>query len=177
MKYVYLIVAGILVSLVHAYLVWHHRANRKYSLSEHAIIDRKSYILYFATHVVCDVLVLLYAYQFFIAEQNAATPFYLLVAFAILDFTQALLPSRGKTEKIHFMAAYVSWVCYLSAGIVALIQLQISTPYLLVALTLLVPILGMFAYMHFNRSKLYPYQLLIVPIYAFSMLLITIGAS
>lgn len=165
------------MSIVHTYLVWHHRANRKYSISEHAIIDRKSYFLYFAAHIVCDVLVLLYAHQFFIAEQNVATPFYLLVVFAVLDFVQAALPSRGKTEKIHFMAAYASWVCYLSAGLVALVQLQITAPYLPIALTLFVPILGMFAYMHFNRSKLYPYQLLIVPMYALCMLLITLGAS
>lgn len=177
MKYAYLLTAGILVSLVHAWLVWHHRANRRYSISEHAILDERSHILYLVTHIICEVLVLLYAWSFFVVEQDFVVPFYLFVIFAGLDFIQALLPSRGRTEQAHFVAAYISWVCYLAAGLVALLWLPVSAPYSWIAGLLFVPVVGMFAYMHVNRSKLYPYQLLMVPLFAVSMLLITIGAS
>lgn len=176
MTVIYLLIAGILASSVHAYLVWHHRANRKYSISEHAILDKKSHILYFASHVVCDIFVLLYAYNFFLIEQNLQVPFYLLVIFSILDFVQAAIPSRGKTEKAHFIAAYISWFCYMLAGLVALIQVPMSAPYGKIAGLLFLPLLGMFVYMHINRSKLYPYQLLMVPLYTVFMLVITLGS-
>lgn len=129
------------------------------------------------THVVCELFVTLYAYQFFAVEQDLTSAFYLLVVFAALDFVQAALPSGGKTEKIHFAGAYISWACYLLAGTVALTHLQIAEPYRMIAAIFFVPILGMFIYMHINRSKLYPYQLLMVPLYTVAMLFITIGAS
>lgn len=177
MKYFCLLGAGILVSFVHFYLVWHHRDNRRYSLSEHAILSRKSHQLYFISHVICEVLYVAFSYQFFIVQHDLALPHYLNTIFAVLDFVQALVPSRGKTEKLHFTAAYISWVSYLSAGLVAIHELSVLEPYKTIAIVLLVPILGMFIYMHINRSKLYPYQLLIVPMFVVYMLFITIGAS
>lgn len=177
MKYFYLLSAGLLVSSVHFFLVWYHRENRRYSISEHAILGKKSQALYFLSHFVCEVLFLAFSYQFFIVEHSLVLPHYLNIVFAVFDFVQALLPSRGKTEKIHFATAYISWVSYLSGGLVALAKLHIDEPYRVLAIILLVPILGMFLYMHINRSKLYPYQLLIVPMFAIYVLLITIGAS
>ena len=176
MNILYLLIAGTVASLTHAYLVWHHRANRRYSISEHAILDKKSHSLYLAAHIICEVFVILYAYQFFFIDLHLMTPFYLLVVFAILDFVQALVPSRGKTERLHFAAAYVSWFSYILAGLIALIQVPMSAPYAKLAGLLFLPILGMFIYMHINRSKLYPYQLLMVPLYTIMMLVITIGA-
>lgn len=176
MDALYLLIAGLVASLTHAYLVWHHRANRRYSISEHAILDKKSHALYLVAHIVCDIFVLLYAHQFFLLDQNLTTPFYLLVIFAVLDFAQAALPSRGNTERVHFAAAYVSWFCYMAAGLVALIQVPMSALYGKIAGLLFLPLLGMFIYMHINRSKLYPYQLLMVPLYTVFMLVITIGA-
>lgn len=177
MKYFYLLTAGVLISTVHFYLIWVHRENRKYSLSEHAIIDKRSHYIYIFAHIITEILFLSYSYQFFIARHNLPLPHYLNIGFAIFDFIQAILPSRGKTEKIHFTAAYISWVCYLLAGVLALVQLEVAEPYRMLAILLLIPILGMFAYMHINRSKLYPYQITIVPIFIVYMLLVTIGAS
>ncbi len=165
------------MSFVHLYLVWHHRDNRRYSLSEHAILTRNSYLIYFTAHIICEVFFLLFSYQFFLVEHSLLLPFYLNVGFIFFDFIQALLPSRGKTEKIHFVAAYLSWLSYLTAGIIALLKIDVSQPYAAVATLLLIPILGMFFYMHINQSKLYPYQLTIVPIFVVYMLLVTIGAN
>lgn len=175
MKYLYLLSGGLLVSAVHIFIVWHHRDNRRYSLSEHAILSKKSHWLYFATHLVTEILYLAFSYQFFVVEHQLYLPHYLNIIFVVLDFVQAALPSRGKTEKVHFATAYISWVCYLSSGIIALAKLQVSQPFLTLAFMLLVPIVGMFVYMHINRSKLYPYQLAIVPMFVIYMLLIAIG--
>lgn len=177
MEYFYLLTAGILVSSVHFYLVWRNRKHIRYSISENAIIDRRGRYLYFFTHVITEILFLLYSYQFFIVEHNLAIAFFLNLVFAVLDFVQALLPSRGETEKIHITTAYISWVCFLISGIIALAKLHITEPYKMIAILLLVPILGLFFYMNINRSKLYPYQLLLVPLYVVYMLMITIGAS
>ena len=141
------------------------------------MLSRNSHLIYFVAHVLCEVFFLLFSYQFFIREQHYVLPFYLAVAFAVLDFVQAALPSRGKTEKVHFAAAYISWCCYLLLGLLALRKLPVVQPYLALAITLIIPVLGMFLYMHIDRSKLYPYQLAIVPLFVIYLLLITIGAS
>jgi hypothetical protein len=175
--YFYLLLAGTLISLVHFYLVWYHRDNRRYSISEHAMLTKKSHLLYFVSHVICEVFFMLFSYQFFIREHHLPIPFYLNVAFVVLDFIQAALPSRGRTEKIHFASAYVSWFCYLLSGVICLFSLGISEPFRTLAMTLLLPILGMFFYIHINRSRLYPYQLAIVPLFVVYMLLVTVGSS
>ena len=176
MEITYLLIAGVPVSIVHAYLVWKHRDNRKYSISEHAIIDRHSHLLYIATHVVTVIFYLLYSYQFFLVKHNLLVPHILNCTFAALDLVQAIVPSRGKTEKTHIVAAYTSWLCYVIAGIMALASLTITEPYKTLAILTMVPVVGMFLYMHINRSKLYPYQLLMVPLFVLALLFITLGA-
>jgi hypothetical protein len=133
-------------------------------------------LLYFTTHVLTEISFLLFSYYFFVVEHKLYLPHYLNILFVILDFVQAALPSRGKSEKIHFMAAYISWISYLAAGVIALIKLDIEQPYSIFATLLLAPIVGMFLYMHVNRSKLYPYQLTIVPLFVVYMLLVVAGA-
>jgi hypothetical protein len=177
MKYVYLILAGLLATGVHFYVVWKHSDDRRYSVSEHAMLAKSSHLTYFIAHVLCEIFFLLFSYQFFIREHHYWVPFYLNAIFAILDFVQAALPSRGKTEKIHFTAAYISWCCYLLAGLLAIFTLHIAQPYLTLAILLIIPVLGMFTYMHINRSKLYPYQLAMVPLFVAYMVVIAFGAS
>ena len=177
MKYIYLLTAGIYISAVHFWLVWRTRDKKLWSISEYAILTKKTHLLYFLSHVFCEVLFLLFSYQFFVVEQQTYLPFYLNIAFAVLDFAQAAIPSRGKTETVHIAAAYISWCCYLASGITALILLGISQPYFVLSLLFLVPTIAMFIYMNINRSKLYPYQLLMVPLYVISLLFITLGAS
>jgi hypothetical protein len=177
MKYVYLLTAGILISLVHFYIVWCRRDKKLWSISEYAILSKNTNLLYFGSHVICEILFLLFSYLFFVVEHSLYLPYYLNVAFAVLDFSQAAIPSRGKTEKVHIAAAYFSWCCYLASGIAAFWLLNISQPYAVLSLFFFVPTIGMFMYMNINRSKLYPYQLLMVPMYVIYLLLITIGAS
>ena len=175
--YFYLLFAGILISAVHFYLVWHHRDNRKYSLSEHAIIDKNSQLLYIFSHIVCEIFFLLFSYRFYVVEHNLKIGLYLNISFAIFDFIQAILPSRDKTEKIHYVAAYLSWLSYLVAGVLALIKLRVSQPFATISYILLIPILGMFFYMHIKRTKLYPFQIAIVPLFIIYMFFIVIGSN
>jgi hypothetical protein len=173
----YLLLAGVPVSVVHFYLVWHHSGNRRYSISEHAMLTPTSHLLYFAAHVNCEIFYTLFSYNLFIVDHHLPLIFCLNLAFAILDFIQAALPSKDSTKKIHIAAAYTSWCCYLLAGVLALCTVTIEAPYRVAAMFLLAPILGMFFYMHINRSKLYPYQLAIVPLFVIYMFLVSIGAS
>jgi hypothetical protein len=177
MKYVFLIVAGLFASVAHFYVVWRHSDDRRYSVSEHAMLSRGSHLIYFFSHIICEILFLLFSYQFFIREHHYWLPFYLNIAFAVLDFVQAALPSRNRTEKIHFAAAYTSWCCYLLAGLLALCKFHVNQPYRALSILVIIPVLGMFIYMHVNRSKLYPYQLAMVPLFVVYMLFVTIGAS
>lgn len=176
MKYAYLLIAGILISSVHFLLFWRNRHKRLWSISEYAILTKNSHLIYFVSHVFCEVLFLLFSYQFFVVEHDTYLPFYLNIAFASLDFIQAAVPSRGRTEAAHTVAAYISWCCYLASGVAALLLIDIAQPYASLSLLFLVPTIGMFIYMHINRSKLYPYQLTMVPLFVIYMLFITMGA-
>lgn len=176
MEYLFLLLAGIPVCFIHIYLVWRHRDNRRYSISEHAILARSSSLLYLGAHINCEVFYLLFSHRLFIVDHHLPLLFWLNIVFAILDLVQAAVPSKGKTETIHFAAAYISWCCYLLAGILALFMLPVSMGYQLMAGLLLIPILGMFLYMHINRSELYPYQLAMVPLFVAYMVLVVVGS-
>lgn len=176
MEIAYLLLAGIPISLVHGYLVWHHSDNRKRSISEHAILDRKSHIIYIFAHLFTVFFFMLYSYQFFLVEHELVAVFVLNLIFAVLDIVQAFVPSRGKTEAFHTAAAYFSWLSYVVSGLIALLVLDISEPYKQFAILTMIPVLGLFIYMHIKRTKLYPYQLLMVPLYVLVLLFITIGA-
>lgn len=141
------------------------------------MLTRSSHLIYFFAHVLCELFFMLFAYQFFVREHHYLPPFYLATTFAVLDFVQAILPSRGKTEKVHFAAAYISWCCYLLLGLLALFKLHVAQPYSVMAVLLIVPVLSMFLYMHINRSKLYPYQLAMVPLFVIYLMLVVLGTS
>jgi len=140
------------------------------------MLTKNSRLIYFFSHVICEVFFMLFSYRFFIKEHHLLIPFYLNIVFVIFDFIQAALPSRNKTEKIHFASAYISWFCYLLAGVICLFNLHLTEPYKTLAILVLIPVLGMFLYMHINRSRLYPYQLSIVPLFVVYMLFVTLGA-
>jgi len=176
MAIVYLLIAGAPVSIVHLYLVWRHSDDRRYSISEHAILDRQSHMLYIAVHILTAVFFLLYSHKFFMVEHHLPVAYGLNVVFAVLDVVQAFVPSKGRAERYHIAAAYTSWVCYVVSGLVALGSLHIDEPFKALAISTMIPVLAMFVYMHINRSKLYPYQLLMVPLYVLALLLMTIGA-
>lgn len=180
MKYFYLLFAGILISWSHFYVVWLHRKSKRLSLSEHAMLSNQSRIVYFLSHLIGELFYMLFSYQFFIVEHNLIVPFCLNIGFVVFDFVQAILPSRNKTEDLHIASAYISWWCYLLAGVICLFSLAITEPYKAISAVLLVPILGMFFYMHIRRYKhlkIYPYQLVIVPLFVVYMLFIALGAS
>ena len=133
--------------------------------------------LYLGSHIVADILFVIYAYTFFYESQSQSILFLLTLIFIALDCIQAVLPSRGKSEAVHFISAYVSWFIYQLVGILSLFILTIAQPYLYLAIAFLIPVLLMFIYMHFKRNKLWPYQLLMVPFYILSLFFITLGAA
>ncbi len=177
MIYVWLLLAGGIVSFTHVYLVWKNRDGVRYSISEHAVADTKSYRTYAAAHLITDIFFVLYAYEFYHQMQNQNLLFELVIAFITLDILQAVLPSKGKTKSIHFASAYLSWFIYQLVGVLSLFLLHISQPYFAISIAVLSPVLLMFIYMHFKRDKLWPYQLLMVPLYVLFLLFVTIGSS
>ena len=176
MLYFYLLFGGGIAALTHFYLVWIHRGKGKYSISEHAVADSRSHVIYFAAHVLCEILILKFSYEFYVVRHQLLLPYYFNVSFAIFDFVQATAASKGKTEKLHYVTAYISWVSYILSGIIAFFLLDITIILRLLSLLFLVPALALFIYIHFRRSKLYPYQLAIVPLYVLFLLCVVIGA-
>lgn len=176
MIYALLLISGAIVSLAHAYLVWKNRDGVRYSISEHAIANKKSYLIYLGAHIITDVFFLIFSYQFFYQIHGHGLLFGLTVVFIGLDAAQAILPSKGRTEDVHFAVAYTSWFLYQLTGVLALLWLDISEPYAILASIVLLLVLAMFAYMHLKRDKLWPLQLLMVPLYFIFLILLVIGS-
>lgn len=175
--YALLLLSGFVVSLTHVFLVWKNRGGARYSISEHAIADRNSYLIYLSAHIVTDILFLFYAYEFFYIAQDQGWLFGLTIVFIALDALQAVLPSRGRTESLHFVSAYTSWFLYQLVGVLSLLLLDIAQPYMMTASIVLLIVLTMFGYMHVRREKLWPLQLLMVPLYFVFLILVVIGST
>ena len=168
---------GGVASLAHFYLVWTHRGKGLLSVSEHAIADKNSHRIYFASHVVCEAFILMFSYNFYVVEHNVLIPHYLNICFIVFDFVQAALPSTGNTEKIHLRAAYVSWASYITSGTIAFFLLDIVQPFKLASLIFLIPSLCMLVYLNFDKHKKYIYQLAIVPLFVIYLLLVVLGSQ
>lgn len=176
MVYVLLILSGAVVSVVHAYLVWKNKDGVRYSISEHAIANKKSYLAFIAAHILTDLLFLAFAYLFFYEIHGQGLLFGLSAVFITLDAIQSVLPSRGRTEDIHFAVAYTSWFLYQLTGVLAWLWLDIVEPYRIAAALVLLLVISMFAYMHIRREKLWPLQLLMVPLYFVYLLIVVAGS-
>lgn len=171
------VIAAFLINAVHGYLLWSQRGERKYSISEHAIKNRQTYLLYILGHLVTGILVVFFAYLFFVRKLAYNPPFYLCISFMFFEVVQAVLPSRGIYEKPHILAAWLMWLSFLSVGIVSLLRLSVEQPYRAVATILYVPLLTMFAYVHYSRKKLYLFQMLMILTFDLAMMLIIVGTK
>jgi hypothetical protein len=140
------------------------------------VADSKSHAIYFVAHVLCELLILKFSYEFYVVRHHLLLPHYLNISFATFDFLQATFASKGKTEKLHYVTAYTSWFSYITSGIIAFFLLDIALLYKWISLLFLLPAVGMFIYIHFRRTKLYPYQLAIVPLFVMYLLMVVIGA-
>jgi hypothetical protein len=174
---VYLILAGLIINGTHLYLLWSQKDDRKWSISEHAARNSITYLLYVVGHIVGGFIFLVFAHQFYVEKFGIAWLFFICCFTYFFEVLQALLPAKGKTNIPHTIAAYIMWLSFLSAGILSLIYLPLTTTVNNICWLIMGLILAQLVYIHFRRDKLYFYQVTMVVMFYAIMAILTITSS
>ena len=172
----YLFLSCICVNGMHGYLLWSQRSERKWSISVHAIKSRKDYALYIAGHTLGGLFYVLFAKEFFVNTHNIQGLFYLSLVTYFFEILQALLPSKGKYEMPHSIAALIMWLTFVAAGLISIFTLDITTIARILAIIFYIPLLVMLVRAIFNRNKLYFYQMSMVLLFFAAMFSMVMGS-
>ena len=172
----YLLLAGILINGVHGYLLWSQRDERKWSISVHAIKNRRTHALYIAGHIFAGFFFLLFAKEFFVNLHNAPALFNLALLTYVFEIIQAILPSKDKYEKAHTIAALLMWLSFVTAGLLSIGFLNINTISRVIAATFYAPLLIMLVRSYFDRSRLYYYQMNMVLLFYGAIFALALGS-
>lgn len=170
------VASGILVNGTHGYLLWSQRNERKWSISSHAALDRRTYLIYLIGHLSAGTLFAIFSYRFFAGIHKAEWLFWLSLIGIAFEYAQALLPARGKTDKAHASAAYAMFVSYTIVVMLAMITLDLSNLTRVFALPLLfvIPISGVVAMR--NRNKMYFAQMIAISSFSLLVIIYALGS-
>ncbi len=172
----YLLLSCLLVNGMHGYLLWSQRSERKWSISVHALKSRNHYVLYVFGHVVGGLFFVLFSREFFLKTHDAYGLFYLALITYFFEAVQSVLPSKGKWEMPHSIAALVMWICFLALGLISIVVLDVEPLSRLVATILYVPISILLVRAFMNRSRLYFYQMSMVLLFFAAMCSLVLGS-
>jgi hypothetical protein len=169
-----LILSGICVNGVHAWLLWSQRNERKWSISVHAAKDKQTYKLYLIGHLLAGMFFFIFAYDFYVRIHDLSWLFWLTSLGLTFEYIQAFFPAKGKTNLTHVVSAFSMFVTYMFVAIFSLFYLPLSSAerYSLLPLMLVIPVFGTIAVL--NRNKMYAAQM--VAISTFSTIMIAIAA-
>ena len=177
MELVLLLSAGVIINGVHGYLLWSQRHERKWSISVHAIKNRQTYILYVVGHLLAGGLFLLFAKRFFLERYNEPVLFGLVCSTYFFEIVQAVLPSRGRYERPHTIAAYIMWFSFVSAGLLSIFILPVATWGRYLAVLFYLPLVNMLFKAHIDKKKFYSYQMWMVVLFYLSMTSVVISSN
>ncbi len=169
---IYMLLSALIVNGAHAYILWSQRKNRKSSLSANAAANNLTYIIYLVAHLVGGALFLAFTHQMFTQTYQSRVLFDLSFVGVIFEYVQALAPARGKTDKFHSLTSYIMWFIYLVVGISAAVILPFSPNLKLITTPLLITPVVLGLYAHYDRSKMYWLQMIIIGSYCTGMLIL-----
>jgi len=118
-----LLVSALSVNLLHGYLLFSQRFERKETISEHAAKHRQTHMLYIIGHTIGAVGFSLFAKQFFYEKHHARLLMVFVIIGAIAEIIQAILPARGKYKKTHELFAYTMAFMVVVVGLLAPLQI------------------------------------------------------
>ncbi len=114
-----LMVSFLAANIMHGYLLYRQRDDRKPTISHHAAKSPRTQRFYVAGHIVAATSFYMFARTFFAGTPQAT----LLVAVAtigfVADIIQAIIPARGKIEKYHAFFAYIMAFSVIIIGVLA----------------------------------------------------------
>ncbi|MDO8266125.1 MAG: hypothetical protein Q7T41_04255 [Candidatus Saccharibacteria bacterium] len=170
------ILSGLIVNGTHGYLLWSQRDERKWSISTHAARDRQTHVIYLIGHLSAGLFFALFAYRFFVGVHDIEWLFWFSLIGLTFEYTQALLPARGKTNKAHAVAAYAMFISYTIVVTLAMINLDLSNMTRLFALPFLIaiPVCGIVALR--KRDKFYFAQMIAISSFSILSIIYALGS-
>ncbi len=169
-----LIFSGIIINLVHGYLLVAYKNQKKFSISEHAVLDRKARSIYIIGHIVCGALCLMFAKIYYVNTIEVPSLFYLSIFTVIFEYLQAILPAKGKTNRLHIIAALIMWASFISLGLLTIIFAPAALIQKLIAMTFYAAILFELRNSYKNLNRLYKYQMTMVVLFYLAMIVVVI---
>lgn len=151
-------VAGLFVQGGHSYLLFSQKHDRKWSISDHAAVSARTHLLYFICHFLGAIGWFVGSYIIFY-HTDTRYIFYISAGSAVFEVLQAAFRSKqGRIRSLHTIFAYLMWVSCMVTILLGIIALPLATWQRIVTGICLVPIIGMFVYMHINRKQIYHLQ-------------------
>ena len=116
----------LLANLTHLYVLTRHRQSKRPTISERAAQSRWSFVLYIIGHGLAGLAFIGFAYQLFWLQQQSTILFTLACGGVVLEWLQAIIPARGKSEPLHRALAYGMSGFMVLLGIGAIISMPLS---------------------------------------------------
>lgn len=164
-----LLLSAVFVNVVHGWLLYYHRDNRKWSISEHAVLDKKTYFLYVLGHILGGAFWLIFAKMYFVDAVHLDWLFALSAWVVAFEYLQAFLPAKGKTNKFHTIAALIMWGSFITVGLlcIAFLPAGINQKYL--ASVLYACLFSVLIYASSHRQQIYKSQMIMVLLFYVSI--------
>jgi hypothetical protein len=164
-----LLLSVLFINGVHGWLLYYHRGNRKWSISEHAVLDKKSYFFYVLGHLLGGAFWLVFAKIYFVDTVHLDWLFALSIWVVGFEYLQALLPAKGKINKLHTIAALIMWGSFIAAGLLCIAFLPAGIYQKYLASVLYACLFSVLIYASSHRQKIYKYQMTMVILFQASI--------
>lgn len=114
-----LTVSFLAANVMHGYLLYRQRNDRKSTISHHAAKSPRTQRFYVAGHIVAATSFYMFARTFFAGTPQATLLITVATIGLVADIIQAFIPARGKIEKYHAFFAYIMAFSVIIIGVLA----------------------------------------------------------
>lgn len=169
-----LLLSALSINGVHGYLLRPQRSKRRPTISEHAVLHKKSFALYVLGHILGGGFFLIFANQYYMDTVNLPWLFWLSVLTVVFEYIQAFLPAHGRTNEPHIIAALIMWMTFISVGLLSIIFVPAATPRKILASLVYAALLISLVYAFNNLQRVYKYQMTMVLLFYTSLFIIVL---
>jgi hypothetical protein len=157
-----LLLSALSTNGVHGYLLFSQRTRRKFTISEHAVLHRKSLAVYRLGHLVGGASFLVFAKLYYVNTVELEWLFGLSIFAVLFEYIQALVPAQGRTIKLHTRTALVMWTSFITIGLSSIVFVPTSTLQRIAAVLIYTVLLASLFRAGRNWEKMYKYQMVMV---------------
>lgn len=159
---------------VHGYLLLSQKTKRKFTISEHAVLHSKSFVLYVLGHMFGGAFFLIFAKQYYLDVVNLGWLFGLTIFTVVFEYTQAFLPAKGKTNKLHTITALVMWTSFITLGLLSIIFVPAIAVRKVAATLVYTGLVASLLYASKDRERMYRHQMIMVLLFYVSMFVLVV---